>query len=391
MIKQLLFVACLFSTGLPLFSQTNADSTYLFRFVPGREMFYVPWGENKESLDSLLEALSVNMEQLKNGERYINVCSYSPTPGNGLSPVRMSYRRSQRVKSELIIRGGATEEMFVTDRYTSAVYNEGMRDIVVVTFPASVEKVAKLVGTEAAARVEAYNKEVSGEAECQHLVAKASVAVKREEQVCVEDERLAVEQTARAKAEAERLKAEQKEKERLAAEEQARLQAEEAKSMLSHLALRANLLRWATLTPDLGLEWRINRHVGIGIDVTYASWTWNNNDRRYALWEITPEVRYYIGKVKRGYVGGMYKVGAFDYKLSSTGKQGDLMGVGITGGYRLQLNKSLFMDFSLGFGCIHAGYEKYVTIDGVRVRRGNESRNWWGPTHAGVTLVWNLL
>ena len=389
MIKRMLLAAFLFSMGLPLFSQSDADTTYVFRFVPGREMFYVPWGDNEESLDAILEALSANMEQLKNGERYINVCSYSPTPGDGLSPVRMSYRRSQRVKSELIIRGGATEEMFVTDRYTSAVYCEGMRDIVVVTFPASVEKVAKLAGAEAAAKVEAYNKEISGETERERLAAEA--AAQREEQARAEAERLAAEQAARAKAEAERLEAEQKEKARLAAEEQARLQAEEeSKAMPFRLALRANLLRWATLTPDLGVEWRINRHVGIGIDGTYTSWTWNNNDRRYALWEITPEVRYYLGKAKRGYIGAMYKAGAFDYKLSTTGKQGDLMGGGITGGYRMQLNKSFFMDFSLGLGYIHADYEKYVTIDGVRVTRGEESNNWWGPTHAGVTLVWSL-
>lgn len=48
------------------------------------------------------------------------------------------------------------------------------------------------------------------------------------------------------------------------------------------------------------------------------------------------------------------------------------------------------MDFSLGLGYLRADYEKYVTIDGVRVTRGEESKNWWGPVHAGVTLVWNL-
>ena len=62
----------------------------------------------------------------------------------------------------------------------------------------------------------------------------------------------------------------------------------------------------------------------------------------------------------------------------------------ITGGYRMQLNKSFFMDFSLGLGYLRADYEKYVTIDGVRVTRGEESKNWWGPVHAGVTLVWTL-
>ena len=37
-----------------------------------------------------------------------------------------------------------------------------------------------------------------------------------------------------------------------------------------------------------------------------------------------------------------------------------------------------------------ADYEKYEVIDGVRVRAGKETKNWWGPIGAGVTLVWKL-
>ena len=66
-------------------------------------------------------------------------------------------------------------------------------------------------------------------------------------------------------------------------------------------SLRANLLRWATLTPDLGIEWRINRLWGILVHGSWTSWSWSNKDRRYALWEVSPEVRHYIGKEKRGY------------------------------------------------------------------------------------------
>ena len=88
-----------------------------------------------------------------------------------------------------------------------------------------------------------------------------------------------------------------------------------------------------TLTPDLGIEWRINRHVGIAVNGTWASWSWDDKNRRYALWEVAPEVRWYLGKEKRGYIGAMYKAGQFNYKLSETGRQGDLMGGGIVGGY----------------------------------------------------------
>ena len=76
--------------------------------------------------------------------------------------------------------------------------------------------------------------------------------------------------------------------------------------------------------------------------------------------------------------------------FSETGKQGDLMGGGITAGYQLRLNKALDLDFNLGLGYLNADFEKYEVIDGVRVRCGNETKNWCGPINAGVTLVWKL-
>lgn len=156
------------------------------------------------------------------------------------------------------------------------------------------------------------------------------------------------------------------------------------------LSVRANLLRWATLTPDVGIEWRINRDYAIAVNGCWTTWSWDNNDRRYALREIAPEVRRYLGCDRRAYVGAMYKAGAFNYKLSTTGKQGNINGCGITGGYCLPLNARLTLDFSLAIGYLHARYEKYNVTDGVRVRAGNGRKNWFGPVNAGVTLTWSI-
>ena len=156
------------------------------------------------------------------------------------------------------------------------------------------------------------------------------------------------------------------------------------------ISLRANLLRWATLTPDLGVEWRFNPSWSISVNGSWTSWSWNDKDRRYALWEVMSELRYYIGKEKHGYLGAIFKTGQFNYKLSATGKQGDLIGGGLTGGYMLKLNRALSLDFSVGIGGTYADYEKYVVIDNVRVRRGSENKDYWGVNHLGVSLVWNI-
>ena len=322
--KQLLLItALLFIWELPVIAQQPTDTTYIFRFVPNDDMFYVPWNGNDRSLHQLLNILEKNKKQLQAGQMYISVSSYAASANDILTSERMAYIRNNRIKSELITQGGLTEQMFVTDRAILSSYGkEKLRNVVVVTFPASVEKVAEIAGIEAARRVENYNKERSGKAERERLFIEQAAREKAEAERLAKEqaerEHLAAQEKARKQAETERLAAEREEKERAETE---RLAAEAAAKAKAHsLSLRANLLRWGTLTPDLGVEWRLNRHVGILVNGSYTSWTWNSNDHRYALWEIAPEARYYIGKEKRGYIGAIYKAGSFNHKLSEIGK-----------------------------------------------------------------------
>ena len=65
-------------------------------------------------------------------------------------------------------------------------------------------------------------------------------------------------------------------------------------------------------------------------------------------------------------------------------------GGGIKGGYVLRLNKALSLDLSIGIGGLNVDYDKYYLYDGTRVRLEHDNKNYWGVTHAGVTLVWNI-
>ena len=388
----IVFILILLSYVQPIIAQEKQDTTYLFRFVADKDMFYSPWNGNGEQLARLLKCVDENRSAIEAGQMYLLVTSYG-TDGNARQPAtEVAKVRRNRVKSELIMRGKVKEAHFVTDKSLSEAWTDAMgnklRNVVVVTLPASVKKVAEIAGTEAAAKVEAYNKkEVSGEAEREHIAAEEARIQAEEARMKAEEERIRQEE---ARIAAEKAEAERK------ATEAAYTDAEETTPKIQkepeqyRLALRANLLRWATLTPDLGLEWRISRSWGVLVNGSWTSWSWNGKDRRYALWEVMPEVRYYIGKQKEWYVGTMFKTGQFNYKLSETGKHGDLTGGGITGGYQLRLNKALSMDFNLGLGYLNADMEKYKVIDGVRVRQGKESKDWWGPVSAGVTLVWTI-
>ncbi len=373
-LKQITLALLLAVTVLPLSAQDKADSAYVFRFVAGKDMFFSPWNGNGRELGRLLEAIEKNRAAIEGGRMFLLVESHGATGNASQSAEDVARIRRNRVKSELIVRGKVKESHFVTDKSFAEPYKdkEGeQRNVVVVILPAPVEKVAELAGEEAAAKVEAYNNKVTG----------------KSEPVTVEQQPIAKEEETAVKEESRHEQATGREPEAQTGQAGAKPQPQASPY---RFALRANLLRWATLTPDLGAEWRISRDWGVLVNGSWTSWSWDNKNRRYALWEVAPEVRYYIGKEKRGYLGAMYKAGSFNYKLSDTGRQGDIMGGGITGGYVLRLNNSLSMDFSLGLGYIHADCDKYTVIDGVMVKQGSETKNWWGPVSAGATLVWKL-
>ena len=352
----------LMTVSFPVIAQQRADTTYTFRFVPQKDMFYVPWSGNDTELARLLECIENNKTTILDGKLPILVDGYCNSLGSETGNLATAKIRANRVKSELIIRAEIKEENFITRNHAA----EG--DFVTVRLTVPVKETA---ATDAEA-------EARRKAEAERLAAE-----KRAEQ-----ERLAEEQR---KAEEARLAAEKAEAGKAAQQNTLADTPSETKTPTDyHLSLRANLLRWATLTPDLGLEWRICPSWGVAVNGSWTSWSWSDKDRRYALWEVAPEVRYYMGEKKTWYLGAMFKAGQFNYKLSETGKQGDLMGGGITAGYQLRLNKALALDFNLGLGYLNADFEKYEVIDGVRVRRGNETKDWWGPINAGVTLVWTL-
>ena len=352
----------LMTVTFPVIAQQKADTTYTFRFVPQKDMFYVPWNGNDTELARLLECIENNKTTILDGKLPLLVDGYCNSLGSEAEDLATAKIRANRVKSELIIRAEIKEENFITRNHATG------GDFVTVRLTVPVKETA---ATDAEA-------EARRKAEAERLAAE-----KRAEQ-----ERLAEEQR---KAEEARLAAEKVKAEKAAQQNKLTDMPLETKTPTDyHFSLRANLLRWATLTPDLGVEWRICQSWGIAVNGSWTSWTWSDKDHRYALWEVAPEVRYYMGEKKAWYLGAMFKAGQFNYKLSETGKQGDLMGGGITAGYQLRLNKALALDFNLGLGYLNADFEKYEVIDGVRVRRGNETKDWCGPINAGVTLVWKL-
>lgn len=328
----------------------QADTVYTFCFVSDKDMFLVPFRDNADQLRRLFECVEQYERQILDGTIPLRVDGYSSGQPDGADNRRVAKIRANRVKSELIVRRGLTEECFITRTHAGGGDYVTVR--VVVPAPAAA--------TTPAATAPAPAPAAAAEAEA----AEPSEAPRAQE---VSEPSGLSEPSAAPSA-----------------------SIQGAGMSYSPLSLHANLLRYATLTPHLGVEWRFTPRWSLVAGGAWTSWSWDGQGRRYALWEVAPEVRHYIGNKCRGYVGILLKAGQFNYKLSATGRQGDLLGGGIAGGCRLRLTGALALDLHLALGCLHADYERYTLAEGVRTWQSNANKNWWGPVDAGVTLVWDL-
>ncbi len=165
------------------------------------------------------------------------------------------------------------------------------------------------------------------------------------------------------------------------------------------LAIRTNLLYDAALVPTLGAQWRVNELWSVKLDGSLSLWD-DGKGKVQKIGIINPEVRHHpLENNRRFYVGlsgnyGRYNVrGGMlgDLISKNEGHQGQLYGGGPTVGYRLAVWEDFSIDFNLGLGFTRLEYDTFTIREGIRVyRERNKVIDFWGPTQAGVNLIWTI-
>ena len=174
----------------------------MFRFTADKDMFYVPYSDNDKELARLEACVKEHKADILAGKLPLHVDGYCNSTATEKENLAIAKIRSNRVKSELIIRSGLTESCFVTRNHAYGGDYVSVRLVVPMTDnkrKADVVEQAVKERAEEQARLEAERRS--------------------------EQERVTKEQAAREQAEAERV-AERAERERLETEERTRLQAE---------------------------------------------------------------------------------------------------------------------------------------------------------------------
>ena len=348
------------------------DTVVTFRFLPESDEFLLKG--NQAELERLYSLIDKYRTEIAAGQMPVYVDGYCASLPAEKDNLNTAFVRANRVKSELITHKGLKEADFVTGNYAHAYHNN--KDVVVVTLriPAKEESKQPEAVQEQSETVQEQSETVQEQPQRE--------AAKREEPKVV------AESKTEPVAEAE-----------LPRESQPAATPESIQRDAPYgFAVRTNLLYDALLMPTLGVEWRFNEHVGIRLDGS-LSWWGGKHDKVQKMWLLNPEVRWYLLREKRFYVGASGSYGEYNiYKYmlggivsKDTGYQGTMWNAGLTVGYQLPLSRCFSIDFNLGLGYTRSEYDSFSITDGVRVyEESNKTKKFWGPTQAGISLVWTI-
>ena len=172
-------------------------------------------------------------------------------------------------------------------------------------------------------------------------------------------------------------------------------QVKDTKNSLPAYAIKTNALYWATTTPNLGFEIGLSDKFTLDLSGNYNPWTFSDS-KKLKHWLVQPELRYWTCERFNGHffglhahyaeynVGGIKMLGLKDHRY-----QGNLYGAGVSYGYHWILNKRLSIEATIGVGYAYLDYDKYPCGKcGTKLKDGH--KNYFGPTKAGVSLIYIL-
>ena len=165
-------------------------------------------------------------------------------------------------------------------------------------------------------------------------------------------------------------------------------------------AIKTNLLYLATTTPNIALEFGLAPKWTLDVAIGLNPWTLNSDKGGIRHGLIQPELRYWFcQRFEKHFIGlhgiyGEYQIQNIDlapFGNDLTGRRYDGWGAGagISYGYHLPMGKRWAWEFTVGAGYIYLDYDKYNCGE-CDNKIGNRNKHYFGPTKAGVSLIFMI-
>lgn len=172
-------------------------------------------------------------------------------------------------------------------------------------------------------------------------------------------------------------------------------------SWAQKVALKTNLPYWATLTPNLGVEFGLSdkstfEFVG-GVNPFEVE-----RDVKWKHWSALAEYRYWFCERFNGHFvglnafGGQFNIAGVDLPYSGwdvfkreSRYQGWAYGAGISYGYQWVLSKRWNFEFNVALGYMHFDYDQFECKE-CGAKTGESKKDYFGPTKFQLSFLYFL-
>lgn len=166
------------------------------------------------------------------------------------------------------------------------------------------------------------------------------------------------------------------------------------------VVVKTNALAWATTTPNVGFEFRVDEKYTFQLFGTYNPFSLKDNNK-LKHWLVQPEVRWWAGEAFKGHfvglhlIGGQFNAGGIKLPfnllpdLDTHRYEGWGIGGGISYGYQWKLAENWSMEASVGVGYARLDYEKYP-CEKCGEKIGDEKKNYFGPTKVALNIIYTI-
>ena len=161
-------------------------------------------------------------------------------------------------------------------------------------------------------------------------------------------------------------------------------------------SLKNNLLYDATLTPNIGIEQKIDSLSTV--QLFYGLNPWRLSDtKRLRHWSLMPEYRRWLKEPFLGHFFGIHALGG-EFNIAGIGPtasirdyhyEGWYVGGGLTYGYAWRLAEHWNLEAAIGLGYVHLAYDKYENEE-CGLLLDSRHKNYVGPTKLALNIAYLL-
>jgi len=151
-------------------------------------------------------------------------------------------------------------------------------------------------------------------------------------------------------------------------------------------------LNYTTLTPNLSLEYYVNKHWSVELGAMYSYWHYNHRQSFQGLTGYRIEPRFRVPLWKRGpegFMGAYGRVGDYDLREAEprTGKYWD---AGLSAGFYFPVWKNLGIEVGTRAGYVNTNATLYTREDGLNLFDGKQRYNKFRVTNVDLNLVYRI-